>query len=413
MELNLKKGLFSTNNVSNKASDIIPQNLEVGKGGLTYKQWGFQKAGELGGTLAGLHAALHIVYLDIKKKIIEDESKQNELKQSHKVRIEHLKGEIEKSNGIIENETNKLNHEEAKIEHLKEELSNIKKHPETVTADPAVKASFIIGTVILVFLTLYLFIFYSSATYSAFFKDFTLNNIGVASSIFDPNAIGRAFSDGIAELALILTIPFVFLGLGYLINKFQEQKGFGKVFKVGLLILITFLFDTILAYGITEKIYNITKENSFEEIPPYSLKMAAFDVHFWTIIFAGFIVYVIWGFVFDFVMDSYAKLDKVKVAIDQLKLKIADSKIECKNIKQNIQKHKEDAQTFTADIEKEKRIIDGIIVPINDIKLEIMNFQTGWLSFLQGVGYTNPTTFEVQETVTTFIRSADSENRNN
>jgi len=410
MELSLKKGLFNTNN---KAPETTPFISETGNSSLTYKQWGFQKAGELGGTLAGLHASLHVVYLDIKKKIIEDDSKQNELKQSHRVRIEHLKGEIEKLNGIIENENDKLKHEESKIEQLKEELSSIKKHPETITTDPAVKASFIIGIVILLFLTIYLFIFYSSATYSAFFKEFALNNIGVASSIFDPNAIGKAFNDGVAELALLFTIPFVFLGLGYLINKFQEQKGGMKYVKVGILILITFLFDAILAYGITEKIYNITKENSFDEIPPYSFRMASTDIHFWTIIFAGFIVYLIWGFVFDFVMDSYAKLDKIKIALEELKTKIADSKIECKNFKLEIQKNKELVQTNTAEIEKEKRIIDGLIVPINDIKLEIMNFQTGWLSFLHGVGHTSPTTLEVQETVTSFVRNADSENRNN
>jgi hypothetical protein len=413
MEFKLKKGLFNTNTESTKELELVPSNNQPNNGNLTYKQWGFQKAGELGGTIAGLHASLHIVYLDIKKKIIEDENKQNELKQSHRIRIEHLKGENDKLNGIIQNENEKLNHEESKIEHLKEELANVKKHPETVTADPAIKASLIIGIVILLFLTIYLLIFYSSATYSAFFKDFTLNNIGVASSIFDPNAIGKATTDGFAELALILTIPFVFLGLGYLINKFQEQKGFGKIIKVGSLILITFLFDTILAYGITEKIYNITKENSFDEIPAYSLKMAAFDVHFWTIIFAGFIVYIIWGFVFDFVMDSYAKIDKVKVEIDQLKLKIADSKIECKNFKQNIQIHNGNLLSNTAEIEKEKRIIDGVIVPITDVKLEIMNFQTGWLNFLHNIGYTNPTPTEVQEAVTSFVRNADSENRNN
>lgn len=410
--LTIKKGLFSTKTPEIKESK---QDVEQhGKGGLTYSQWGFQKAGELGGSLAGLHSCLHIVYLDIKKKIIEDDSKQNELKQPHRIKIEHLKGEIEKLNGLISNETSKLTHEENKIENLKEELSTIKKHPESVTSDPAVKASFIIGIVILIFLTVYLFIFYSSATYSAFFKEFALNNIGVASSIFDPNAIGRALTDGIAELALILTIPFVFLGLGYLINKFQEQKGFGKVIKVGMLIFITFIFDTILAYGITEKIYNINRDNDLSgTLPPYKLNMAFTDIHFWTIIFAGFIVYIIWGFVFDFVMDSYAKLDKVKVAIEQIKTKIADSKLECKKIKQEIQTSKDSLSSNNSEIEKEKRIIDGIIVPISDIKLEIMNFQTGWLSFLQGIGFTTPTSLEIQETVTAFVRNADSENRNN
>jgi hypothetical protein len=406
----IKKGIFST-----KLPDII-ENSAVernGKDGLTYTQWGFQKGGELGGSLAGLHSCLHIVYLDIKKRIIEDDVKQNDLKQPHRIKIEQLKGENEKVHGQITNETSKLNHEENKIENLKEELSNIKKHPETVTSDPAIKASFIIGIVILLFLTIYLFIFYSSATYSAFFKDFTLNNIGVASSIFDPNAIGKALTDGIAELTLILTIPFVFLGLGYLINKFQEQKGFVKILKVGMLILITFMFDSILAYGITEKIYNITKENSFANIPAYKLNTAFTDIHFWTIIFAGFIVYIIWGFVFDFVMDSYKKLDKVKVELEQIKAKISDAKVECKKLKQNIQISNESLTNLNSEIEKEKRIIDGIIVPISDIKLEIMNFQTGWLSFLQGIGFTTPTSIEIQNTVTAFIRNADGENRNN
>ncbi len=86
--------------------------------------------------------------------------------------------------------------------------------------------------------------------------------------------------------------------------------------------------------------------------------------------------------------------------------------MECKKIKQEIQISKDTASANNSEIEKEKRIIDGIIVPISDIKLEIMNFQAGWLSFLQGIGFTTPTSIEIQESVTAFVRNADSDNRN-
>ena len=40
------------------------------------------------------------------------------------------------------------------------------------------------------------------------------------------------------------------------------------------------------------------------------------------IIFSGFVVYIIWGFVFNFVMSEYYNLDKVRVAIEELEKKI-------------------------------------------------------------------------------------------
>ena len=46
-------------------------------------------------------------------------------------------------------------------------------------------------------------------------------------------------------------------------------------------------------------------------MPEYTISMAFQSVNFWMIIFAGFIVYLIWGFVFDFIMESHSKMDKI------------------------------------------------------------------------------------------------------
>ena len=70
-----------------------------------------------------------------------------------------------------------------------------------------------------------------------------------------------------------------------------------------MLFVVTFLFDAILAYLIDEKIYNLNKR--FED-PEFSLGYAIQDPSFWVIIFAGFVSYIIWGLVFDFVMKEEA-----------------------------------------------------------------------------------------------------------
>ncbi|HLS30130.1 MAG TPA: hypothetical protein VK021_04690, partial [Flavobacteriaceae bacterium] len=77
----------------------------------------------------------------------------------------------------------------------------------------------------------------------------------------------------------------------------------------------------------------------------YNLNIALQSVSFWIIIFAGFIVYVIWGFVFDFVMKEHNNMnlinvfirgkkkerkikqnrhDALKIELQQLKKRIAD-----------------------------------------------------------------------------------------
>ena len=78
-------------------------------------------------------------------------------------------------------------------------------------------------------------------------------------NVLDPKAFDKAWADGTLEGAFVSFIPFVFLGLGYLIHMFSENKSIGNYFKIGLLFLITFFFDAILAYQIEEKLYDLNK----------------------------------------------------------------------------------------------------------------------------------------------------------
>lgn len=398
----IKKGLFSVSDNNPKKAEEISNTLKKEK--ITYQDYGFLQAGRLGGTIPGLRVSLQKIYFDFKQEVKDDFLKQEELKKPYRVKIEHYKGDIDRLKKKIEKvKTEYVPAAKLKIKDLKEELSNIRKNPQEITGDDAGKAGFIIGGIILTFLTIYLFIFYSSASYSTFFKEFTLNEISVVNSIFDAQALSKAFNDGFTELLLILTIPFVFLGLGYLIHKFQEQKGFFKYIKTALLILITFIFDTILAYEITEKIYDIKKENSFEDIPNYSMSMAFHSINFWLIIFAGFIVYIIWGFVFDFVMDAYDKMDKVKIALQEKEKQIKDIENELKDFDVQIDKMTYSIAEHTKEMNKLNKIIDNSIIP-REFEHDIFSFLTGWMTWMKQSGNTRSELDEADSVTHEFVQ---------
>ena len=236
---NIPKGLFKLKKVEpvEKQEEVVPQfftsdgtlneNSLLNNDNTTVKRLGFNSAKEHNGSTIGLSICLNRIYLDHKKMVTEDGAKQAELKKPYRLKLHEIKAE---NDGIIKRKE-KIKSEEIsdcknKIEKIRREIADIRENPERLTGDKSGKASYYIGLTILVFLTIYLFIFYSSASYSSFFKEFTISEIGIANSIFDAQALSKAFKDGFTELMLIITIPAVFIGLGYLIHKSGEKKGF-------------------------------------------------------------------------------------------------------------------------------------------------------------------------------------------
>jgi hypothetical protein len=206
-------------------------------------------------------------------------------------------------------------------------------------------------------------------------------------------------------LILIVTIPFVFLGLGYLIHKIQGEKGVKKIVKVAVLILVTFIFDGLLAYDISEKIYNIRKENSFTDLPDYSIALASKSINFWFIIFAGFIVYLIWGFVFDFVLDAFSKIDKVKVALREKELQIQDANKQLNNLHEDINKMTHKIDDSKTEIKKLNEDLNSVIIP-REFEQIGFGFMAGWLAWMKGNGKTQTETEAAAAIVHEFVKVA-------
>ena len=384
---NLPKGLFKLKKeVAAEKENIVKQELTsdgtLNENSLLHNE-GFNSAKKHNASTISLKICLHRVYLDFKKKISEDRERQEELKKPHRLKLSELKSENDSFLQRIEKiKTQIIPNCKTKIEKLLSDISDIRANPERLTGDKSGNASFYIGLIILLFLTTYLFVFYSSASYSSFFKEFSISNIGIANSVFDAQALSKAFTDGATELILIVTIPAVFLGLGYLIHKSSEKKGYKKYLFIASLIFVTFIFDVIIAYEICEKIYNIQKTNSFQNVPDYSLKLAFQSINFWLIIFAGFVVYLIWGLVFDFTMEAYEKLDKIRVAIRNKEKEIDAVEKNIDNLYEEVNSIEEKQNKNMGEINQLNDLIDHTTIIPKEFEQYLYHFMAGWLHWM-------------------------------
>lgn len=379
------KNLFSISTADQKNQSMeIPIQKEKVIGKKTYRQYGYEQAGRTGGNLESLITSLRAVTHQIKDKHAKDQDKQEVHKRAIAQEIESNQEKIKRIENDIILIEKEIEEKKGKIVEKQKAISDIKKDPSSLTEKSSNTISFYIGLAILIFLTLYLFVFYSSASYSAFFKNFTPDDDTIQQAIFDAQAIPKALYDGFGELLFILLIPFVFLGLGFLIHKFQEQKTIIGYFKVIFFIAITFFFDYLLAFDITKKIYEIKQSGSFDNLPDYNSEMAFSNVNFWIIIFAGFLVYIIWGFVFDFTMETYTRLDKVNNHINAIKDDIEKLEKEIADEKRKINVAYDNIQKITEECAKLKKELTSFYVNVTELKQDLTAFFEGWLQFVSG-----------------------------
>ncbi len=368
--------LFATKNGEQPKTTIpeIEEQTEE-KVRITYYQSGYGAALKAMGSPINFKACLDNVYNSFEQQCREQEIQQVKLKQPYideKVKKQSELKNIEAAISIFEEKKQQI---AEKINALKKDTEDVKHHPENhgVETSKRPRAQFYIGLLLLVPITLYLFVFYISATYSAFFKDFS--NDSLTAAIFDAQAFNNALSAGWLEAILIFTIPSVFLGLGYVIHMVQKGKGIKNIFRMIALFVVTFLFDGLLAYQIEKKIYDFNKT---PDSLPYNLRVALGESEFWMIIFAGFVVYIIWGLVFDITMKEHENIDKIK---GYIKTKMEEIKLLENNkneIIEEINTLKKRSVEITGKTTELQSVIDGFVLNLKEYLLYHYQYKEGW-----------------------------------
>lgn len=343
---------------------------------LHYFQQGYGDAKGALGNSTTLSVCLENVYQKFKQKCRADENEQQKLRAPMKEGKGRLESQLAAKTTLIELKGELLERQSHEIQSRKQDIASVKVQPEDfgIDIDKRPKAQFYIGLVILFFITLYLFVFYVSASYSSFFKDFDSTVLGAA--IFDSGAFTKAFSDGWLEGMFVITLPFVFMGMGYLIHMFmRDNKSKSAYLKVSLLFLVTFIFDAILAYLIEQKIYNFEKTL---DTPDFNLGVALGETEFWSIIFAGFLVYIIWGLVLDFVMKEHANLDKLQLFVKSKREEINNVLTEKKQTLELIDSIKSDIAKIKGELNELQTKLDGFIFPYRKYKVYHSEYVKGW-----------------------------------
>ncbi|MCR5886678.1 hypothetical protein LRS06_02585 [Hymenobacter sp. J193] len=369
----------------------------------TMRQAGFRAAGQHNGTTHGLEVNLTRILANLHEQFDQNDRQQETQRKQKQGEINAVSTEIEYRQDERATLDNKLDGTKQKITDIKHEIHLLRTSPEDMhLQEPSRLALWISGT-ILAFLTVYLFVFYSSAIYSAFFKSFGADDQAVSRAIFDGQAFIKAWQDGFMEVLLMLTLPSAFLGLGYILHQFQKSNSQVKWLKIGGIILVTFIFDYVLAYGISKKIYDLNKAASFKDMPDYTMGMAIVDVDFWTIIFAGFVVYLIWGLLFDFFMEAHRLSNKVDAAITERQKQIQEKETECITLEEQIGKVKEIIKNLIAQRHQLEAQLMGVIIPAREWANYLMEFCDGWLSWMTGADMSHYKQNQCKATLDQFI----------
>ena len=218
--------------------------------------------------------------------------------------------------------------------------------------------------------------------------------------MFDAEALSKALETSVTELCFVLCAPIIFMGLGFSLHFFTIQKTWTKYIKMAAILCITFIFDAILAYMIGKHLYEMEVIIGIAPIgSAYGFSDAVSDINTWAVIFCGFIVYIIWGIVFDMAMSAYDQLDLNNINIKAIgeQVKALEGEIDAEKQKElglnnQINSLNNDISGLTVQLFRTAIIDNGTI------RTEMTNFFTGWAAQMNVLGMTQQEQHEANAT---------------
>jgi hypothetical protein len=373
----LKDNIADANDDKIKLAKIESENSQIiNELTLTMYQKGYGDSKNAHGNSSIYKSCLESIFQDFKQKCRSNEEQQHKLRTPFIEDKKRKETELHKRETALSIKIERREKHKNKIEQINNDIPKVKLDPGKFGIDATKKprAQFYIGLFILTLVSIYLIVFYLSASYSAFFiKSF--NSTEIIPAILDAQALNKAIVDGWLEALFVCTIPFTFMGLGYLIHMFLKDKHY-KFIKIICLITVTFIFDLIIAYLIEKKIYDYSRTLT---TPDFTFSIAITLIEFWGIIFAGFVVYLIWGLVFDFVMKEHESIDKIKLFVNSLKEEIIHLQNLTLEIDTEIEKIKHDIAELNGQIKEIQGKIDGFIFPNRIYHHLFTEYEKGWL----------------------------------
>ncbi|MFT5820557.1 MAG: hypothetical protein ACI8ZM_001800 [Crocinitomix sp.] len=267
-----------------------------------YKQ-GFSAAVESKCALSSLFNYLDGAYDEISNSATISSS-QKELYQRKLVQeIEQSELQKNRIDSTIRNFNQLIDSREQEIETNELERFSTRNYSSDKTASDKF-LPYALGVIITLGLTFFLILFYSSTGFTILFDVPASGN-----GILNPSVYSVAYHHGGNALLFVLFFPFIFIAVGFAtyitFDKYQKtKKGEASQARNWLILIIgfTFIIDAIIGYKITQGVYLRDYESGIHS-QLWSGEMIFFDVHFYLILFLGFIAYLLWGLLLSYVLN--------------------------------------------------------------------------------------------------------------
>ncbi len=353
-------------NTSKTASKKAMHEVEYVK----LQDFGYEKSGNVKGD-----PEVYVSYLDrIMNGDLVDEnykgipdSEKNEKRGKIKT-LEKKLDELEGGNKKFEDE---ITGKEKKIDQYRQQLLQIhedrEKDHEKLLKDSFNPLKFSINLFILIVLTVYLFFFYISAAYKALYTDLEKIATNIAEGIGTGSILPSPYelTEAIRYNYLLFLIPFVFYAFGWAFHIILELKHKLKFLFLSLLIVLTFIVDSLMAFIIH------SNTESAKELMGLSSISWARSPTFYIILAFGFLAYILWSILLDSLLREWAK----KQITGNLKKIIKHLRGDIKILQKKL--------TPLGPVKKEIDILREEVgtMMIGNLKRYIDQFTTGWISY--------------------------------
>lgn len=366
---------------ANESVDVEKSEIQPIKKDL--ENYGYVEAGRAGGDSTAFSSHLaqirdgHIVSASF------DEAKQQAEQRKVEQEIENVEKEVRIVEMKIKDfEDVQIPDHKKKIQGNKDDINDLELH-KMEDAEKDSKAVFNFWTYLIVFipLTVFLYGFYVSSFHNAFFRDIAKQVSGAdssnISSILNTVFNGSAFT----EFNLHWFAPVIFFAFAMVLHQFYDGKS--KLRFVGLAIMVLFIFfaDGLLAYFIEANNHKLEVLMGMNNGNWVYYKSPVFIM----VLVMGFFTCMGWSILLHALREEKEKKNPQAVArkkISLLKIKIKEIEEQIVILGREILKNKAEAEDLKCKIKSLKKELATIHYGINELKLNINTFYSGWLKYI-------------------------------
>lgn len=391
-------------------SSILPftrnQNKEIQNTQVTdYYTQGFRDAGKVGGSVSAFNISLDNFYSDLLLKLDNMketiEVKNAEIEKQKEVVLEKISIHSEEKTRLLEKE---LPEAEAHLKEATNALNEFKKDPSKFISLEKDNMFLWIYGLLSVFIAIFLYFFYTSVVYSAVFRDISITKYTLFDSIFYPKALEESFRKGVSAFMLVIFSPFIFLGLGLVIEYVKNNQAKYYKYTWVSVAMFTFIVDAILAYHISERIYNSKAINTFGNIKPFTVRDALTDLNFWIIIALGFCVYMLFGKIFSLYNEHRMNKNKFENMEKYLIDKKAEAESKVNEIKSKISSLETLIYNLNIETTEITKIYDKVGFSTHEIKKIITEYALGWINYLNNGNYSEDYIMKIENALNNFCQ---------